>query len=649
MEDVREFLCCKCGKIPEILNVHTDNSRIEFNCKKCGTYEILVDEYYDKLYVNNYFKKCRKCKNKGIYNNKFYYCSTCKDYFCELCKANHNDHKYTEEKKKDHYFFNKCCNCENNNINKNKYFYCFICMNDICQDCKDKENCINKGKHQYIDEKEKKITCLEHKKQFKFYCHDCIENFCEECEKIKHEGHKKENLDKLSGSLADNRTEIMKINEELNNLVELNEIILQYNDFFENNPDYLKSIINIGKSLKEGNERKSKDIKCLLKSLGQDIKISEDAIDDLITHRKIQLSRNERYINLNKRKLDDQDFKYISQIRFNQLKEIDISENEITNVEPLKKMRLPFLEFLNLSHNKIKLIEPLSKLKSEKLEYIFLQNNKIEDIESLLKSDFPYLKLLRVEDYNCDLKNKDEPTRKKEEDKLLEFKKALGDKFIYKSIEQQIKEFEHEYELDISCESDTIDLSDVKGGSKMLKKLFLIITYMPKNKIQKLSLRNNNIKDPSILNRINFDNLDTLDLAVNYIEDLNFLLDIKAKNLKYLYLDNNNFKQIYQILKAKLPKLEVLSLNENKFDSNEMEESPIYEKLDEKKIEGREETIKIQLKREDSDLHKKTKKKKNANQNQQPNNQNPQENNGNEEQNEEGQNVNHPEEANSNS
>ena len=55
-------------------------------------------------------------------------------------------------------------------------------------------------------------------------------------------------------------------------------------------------------------------------------------------------------------KLDDQDFKYISQIRFNQLKEIEISENNITNIEPFNKMSLPFLEFLNLSHNKIQII-----------------------------------------------------------------------------------------------------------------------------------------------------------------------------------------------------------------------------------------------------------------------------------------------------
>ena len=353
-------------------------------------------------------------------------------------------------------------------------------------------------------------------------------------------------LEKLIPTLVDDRNEIIKINKELDNLVDLNETILNYTDIFENNEDYLQSIINIGKSFKEGNERNSKDIKCLLKALSQDIQISKVAIESLQDQRSIQLYRDEKYIHLNDRKLDDQDFINISQIRFNQLKEIDISENAITSIEPFKKMRLPFLEFLNLSYNQIKFIKPLTKLKSEKLKYIFLQHNKIEDIEALSESDFQFLKILRAEDYNCDLSNKnDEEIKKKEEEKLLKVKKKYSNKFIFKSNEQQIKEFKNKYELDISCDIENIDLSDVKGGDTMLRKLFLIITYKPKNKIKNLILRNNDIKDPSLLNKINFNDLEVLDLAVNYIKDLTFLLDIKAKNLKYLYLDNNNFEEIH--------------------------------------------------------------------------------------------------------
>jgi len=624
--DKYELLCYKCGMIPEILNVHTDNSKIEFNCKNCGIYEILVDNYFDRLFQKNYYKICSKCRTKGIYKNKFFYCENCKKNICDICKKHHNnEHKCKIENKRDHYFVNRCDECENTKITINKYYYCINCKNDICEECKNKceeckNNCETQGKHVYIDEKEKKYTCLNHNKVFKFYCFDCQENFCEECEPSMHANHKNMTLEELAPTLIDNRNEIIKINKELNNLVDLNETILNYTHIFENNEDYLQSIINIGKSLKEGNERNSKDIKCLLKELGQDIKISKNAIDSLINHRSVQLLRKEKYINLNDRKLDDQDFIYISQIRFNQLKEIDISENKITSIEPFKKMRLPFLEFLNLSHNLIEHIEPLTKLKSEKLKYIFLQHNKIDDIGALSETDFQFLKILRAEDYNFELSNEINEAKKEEENnKLVKVKNKYSDKFIFKSIELQKKEFKDKYEFDISLDNENIDLSDVKGGDKMLKQLFLIITYNPKNKIKNLILRNNDIKDPSLLNKINFSNLEVLDLAVNYIKDLTFLLDIKAKNLKYLYLDNNNFEEFYQILKAKLPNLEVLSLNENEFESEEMENSPIYLKLEQKEVEGegnpnKGKQITIQLEKEKSRESKKTKKKKDESQ-----------------------------------
>ena len=111
-------------------------------------------------------------------------------------------------------------------------------------------------------------------------------------------------------------------------------------------------------------------------------------------------------------------------------------------------------------------------------------------------------------------------------------------RFIYKPFEEQKNDFKKKYSFDI-WDKDVIDLSDVKGGDEMLKKLVLIITYAPRNRIKKLILRNNKITDPSILSKANFDLLEELDLSLNYIKDLKFLLDMKAKNLIYLFLDNN--------------------------------------------------------------------------------------------------------------
>ena len=66
-----EYLCPKCGTIPEILKVHSDYDRIEIKCKIHGTQIIEYKEYYDEI-VNSkeqYYNKsknftCPKCGEK---------------------------------------------------------------------------------------------------------------------------------------------------------------------------------------------------------------------------------------------------------------------------------------------------------------------------------------------------------------------------------------------------------------------------------------------------------------------------------------------------------------------------------------------------------------------------------------------------------
>ena len=97
----------------------------------------------------------------------------------------------------------------------------------------------------------------------------------------------------------------------------------------------------------------------------------------------------------------------LSMIKFNQLKEIDLSENEIIEIEPICNMNLPFLEFLNLSFNKINNIKPLGEMNSKKLKYLFLQNNQIEDIKFVNDWNFPKLRILRLENNNNIQENPD--------------------------------------------------------------------------------------------------------------------------------------------------------------------------------------------------------------------------------------------------
>jgi Leucine-rich repeat (LRR) protein len=518
---IEEILCSKCGDVPEILNIHTDNSKIELKCKTCGIYEIKIDDYYNILSENK-FRECKKCRSS-----------------------------------------------------KNNLYYCYQCMHNICEKCKKKHD----KTHNYIKLNEKKEYCPKDSIKFNYFCKDCELNYCDN-ESNLHENHEKIPISPLFNEYEKYYRIIEATNKELKKIVEFNQLIKTTGEKYQNNYFHLKSVINLGKSLNEGNKRNSKDIKCLLNGLSNYIENSLEAISNFEKSTNIQLNRDIISLNLNQKSLKDKDFEYLSQIRFNQLIEIDISENEIKSIEPFKAMSLPFLEFLNLSHNHIEKIKPIANIKSKKLQYIFLQNNEIEDIKIFLEDDFPKnpkdLKILRIEDNNINAVNDEE---RKKTLKLIE--KKYKKRFIYESINKQKEDFKKNYNLDkeISGEDEIIDIHDLNCGDEILKDLFLIITYKSKNNINKLVLRNNNIKDPSILNRINFNKLLTLDLAVNEITNLNFLLGMKAKNLKYLYLDNNYFNDIYPLLIAKFPNLETLSLNKNNFDPELLSKSPGYSEL----------------------------------------------------------------------
>ena len=575
-----QFLCSKCGEIPEILKVHTDNGKIEFKCKKCGEYEILIDDYYKELSNKKYFKKCKYCGKEDI-EIIYYYCTVCKKNFCKQCKENYH------------------------------------------------------SGHECFEVNEKKTKCFKHNKEFKYFCFDDQENFCE-CDINEHQNHKIEELSNviLNKNLIDNK--IDDINKQLQNLIDINDLILKNEEYF------IDSIKNIGTSLKEGNNRDSKDIKCLLNGLSKGIKNSEKAIEALKDEYKIIIFRKDKYLHQYNKGLKDKGFKYISQIAFNQLNEIDISKNNITNIEPFNKMSLPFLEFLNLSYNEIENIEPVAKLKSLNLKYIFLQRNKIEDIEPFLESSFPVLKILRVEGNKINGENEQDEKRKEIFNKIM---KNFSKEFIYKSLKEQLIEFNKKYKMaiykfdsksnqndkmhvpgeennnekefqlisddgdenKISIDKDSeeevekivenivkIDFYDKKSGDEMLKYLFLIITYASENKIKQLILRNNNIKDASVLARINFSQLKTLDLAVNEIEDSNFLTDIKADNLENLYLDNNYLKNFYPILNVDVNEI----LNSDKLKEIEVKEFyNLYKDSKEKLSENVEPLLKDKFKK----------------------------------------------------
>jgi len=359
--------------------------------------------------------------------------------------------------------------------------------------------------------------------------------------------------------LEKNKNIINKKNEQLQKIIEFNKIVKNTCQKYQNNYLHLKSLKNIYLSLQKEIIRDSNDLKFLLSAFNNEIKFSEKAIEVLEKKTEIKIKREEESLFLRKKKLNDTNIMSLSLIKFNQLKELDLSENEITNIEPISKMSLPFLEFLNLSYNNIKDIKSLGEINSRKLKYLFIQNNQIENIQFVKDWDFPKLRILRLENNN-NIQEITDP----------EILNIANKKKLIIVTNNKINEIKRLYNIEYDENKDKIELEqkdEVKGEEKkevldkteedeedelILMNLFIIISQKNENKISKLSLQNYKIKNPSILNRIQFNSLEELNLSINNIKDLHYLKGMKAENLKRLYLDNNNINDLSLLYKIKI-------------------------------------------------------------------------------------------------
>ena len=180
------LLCSKCGEIPEILEVHTDNGKIELKCKNCGIYEILIDKYYSELSNKNYFRNCKICNSS---DDKLYYCYECG--------------------------FNLCKACKNGEFHK---------------------------MHKFIIELDKKEDyCPKHSKQFMYFCSNCQENFCKEDMEKEHKMHDIIEINPNDEKYEEYIKNSEDTNEEIKRIIEFNELILNTGKKLPNNYFHIKN------------------------------------------------------------------------------------------------------------------------------------------------------------------------------------------------------------------------------------------------------------------------------------------------------------------------------------------------------------------------------------------------------------------------
>ena len=149
-----------------------------------------------------------------------------------------------------------------------------------------------------------------------------------------------------------------------------------------------------------------KDFK-LLKELNQ--KFNLDIKDTEVTRLNLSCKNIGKNSELMKY-LKEIDFNYLSEIqlsfneisdiknlcKFDKLKILRLDNNDKGNIDILKKKNLTGLKHLYLNYNKISNINVLGKVEFEKLEYLDLSNNIIDNIKVLEKANFKELKSLNL-------------------------------------------------------------------------------------------------------------------------------------------------------------------------------------------------------------------------------------------------------------
>jgi len=218
-----QYLCPKCWRIPEILNIHSDNGHIVLKCAYHGIFDLAIKDYYE-------FMK----------NSSFTYLNAI------------------------------CFNCQKKQKSdiENIFKYCYKCKVDLCEDCINKNQLREKKEHgrAHLDDdstpipiNEKSHKCLEHNKtEIKSFCLDCEDNVCEKEKDSKHKNHKRIDLDKLAQDSRKYIKTIIEKNKDLADIIRFNEIIINSYAKCPENYFHIKSLINVAKTIDEENKRDSR-------------------------------------------------------------------------------------------------------------------------------------------------------------------------------------------------------------------------------------------------------------------------------------------------------------------------------------------------------------------------------------------------------
>jgi Leucine-rich repeat (LRR) protein len=313
-----------------------------------------------------------------------------------------------------------------------------------------------------------------------------------------------------------------------------------------------------------------------------------------------------RFINLEELTIKNFDIKQIQYNAFTtSLIKLNLSNNEINELQPGIFDNLSLLEQLDLSNNKIRVLQPLYMYTIPKvgiklgifdnlqnLKNLDLSNNKIKELQPCIFDNLPLLQELNLENNEIEILPRhifdNLPLLLQlnlDDNKILELPQHIFDKLELlqqlKLDNNEIRGFSHHIFdklqlLEILYLSNN-QIQELKSGTfNNLPKLETL--YLSYNQIQKLKSGTfNNLPALEILflehNKIikvqpgtfnNLPALKTLYLSNNQIQELHSNIFNYITKLTNLYLDNNQIQEFNSDIFNNLIKLEYLYLNNNK-------------------------------------------------------------------------------------
>ena len=340
-----QYVCTKCNSIPEIISIDYNKGIIKFKCKTHDIQKVNIREYFEQ-------------ESKYLY-------------------------------------YNIRCDDDKTRIQKDNLPYVFNRFIDIGKNlC---ENCSKGKKSKSIKINEMNNICPLHTKKYIKFCKECNHHFCCEdnikCKHIVDEIKSPENKDidliKMKIDMLINYKDIIDYQIKF-----LNTLLTTY----ENHPsNYYNSIniTNVAKDLVNKDEAKlynqtetntndgifnNSEREILLNKIKN---LERIILNELNSKFEIKLTGEELEINLNGKNVGNLDLKLLCSIYYKNLEKIDLSNNNISNLEEIKHLDSPNLKKLILKNNNIKSIEPLTNINSDNLKDIDLSYNKIENINPI--------------------------------------------------------------------------------------------------------------------------------------------------------------------------------------------------------------------------------------------------------------------------